>query len=78
MTFTENSFSLPILEKAENYFEDNSSIARGRMEIFFFLFFGEGGGGWVTWVLGGMEKDQSSSTDYKEGTVENWLPTNFR
>ena len=27
--------------------------------------------GWVTWVLGGMEKDQSSSTDYKEGTVEN-------
>ena len=49
------------------------------MEMIFF-FFGEGGGlgGWVTWVLGAMEKDQSSSTDYKEGTVENWLPTNFR
>ena len=48
------------------------------MEIFFFFFLSGGGGGGITWVLGGMEKDQSSSTDYKEGTVENWLPTNFR
>ena len=38
----------------------------------------EGGGGVVTWVLGGMEKDQSSPTDYNEGNVENWLPINFR
>ena len=47
------------------------------MEIIIF-FFWRGGGGGVTWVFGGMEKDQSSSTGYKEGTVENWLPTNFR
>ena len=48
------------------------------MEMIFFFLERGGGGGGVTWVLGGMEKDQSSSTDYKEGTVENWLPTNFR
>ena len=43
------------------------------MEIFFF--FGGGGGG-----VGhmGFRGNGKGSTDYKEGTVENWLPTNFR
>lgn len=71
LTFTENSFSLPILLPKKKRTALKRLVINRPGENGDDFFFGKGGGGWVTWVLGGMEKDQSSSTYYKEGTVEN-------
>ena len=57
-------------------FQDVDNILLGTVDYSlpgrFFFWWGEGGGGELTWVLGGIERDQSSPTEKKSITRCLW------